>query len=192
MQSSRNLLRILNDILDFSKIEAGKLDLECEPVNPAQLLDSVRELFAVKADAKGIALDMRIEDGVPDTFGGDAARIRQVLVNLVGNAIKFTDAGSVTVRLLRAPNEPVASDMLAFEVSDTGIGIPADKLDRLFQSFSQLHPGINRKYGGTGLGLAICKRLVELMGGRIEARSEEGAGSLFRFTLLASCNSEQR
>ncbi|SFB56344.1 PAS domain S-box-containing protein [Cohnella sp. OV330] len=192
MKSSRNLLRILNDILDFSKIEAGKLDLECEPVDPAQLLESVRELFEVKADEKGVVLDMRIEDGTPATFGGDAARIRQVLVNLVGNAIKFTDAGRVSVRLRRAPNERHAPDMLEFEVSDTGIGIPADKLDRLFQSFSQLHPGINRKYGGTGLGLAICKRLVELMGGRIEARSEEGAGSLFRFTLLASCDSEQR
>lgn len=192
MKSSRSLLRILNDILDFSKIEAGKLDLECEPVDPAQLLESVRELFAVKAEEKGIALAIHIEESVPGTFGGDAARIRQVLVNLVGNAVKFTDAGSVSVRLRRAPGERQAPDMLEFEVSDTGIGIPADKLGRLFQSFSQLHPGINRKYGGTGLGLAICKRLVELMGGRIEARSEEGAGSLFRFTLLASCDSEQR
>ncbi|MDG0811458.1 ATP-binding protein [Cohnella rhizosphaerae] len=112
-----------------------------------------------------------------------------MLVNLVGNAIKFTDAGSVSVRLYPAPGDELAPDRLAFEVSDTGIGIPADKLDRLFQSFSQLHPGINRKYGGTGLGLAICKRLVELMGGCIEARSEEGAGSLFRFTLPASQDS---
>nr|WP_286672629.1 PAS domain S-box protein [Cohnella hashimotonis] len=192
MKSSRSLLRILNDILDFSKIEAGKLDLECESVVSAQLLESVRELFAVKADEKGIALDVRIADGTPETFDGDAARIRQVLVNLVGNAVKFTESGSVTVRLRRVRNEELAADMLEFEVEDTGIGIPADKLDRLFHSFSQLHPAFNRKYGGTGLGLAICKRLVELMGGRIEAHSEEGAGSLFRFTLLASCDLKHR
>ncbi|MFD2331071.1 PAS domain S-box protein [Cohnella sp. GCM10020058] len=189
MKSSRSLLRILNDILDFSKIEAGKLDLECESVVPAELLESVRELFAVKADEKGIALDVRTEEDTQATFGGDATRIRQVLVNLVGNAIKFTETGSVTVRVCRVRSEEPAGDMLEFEVTDTGIGIPADKLDRLFQSFSQLHPAFNRKYGGTGLGLAICKRLVELMGGRIEAHSEEGAGSRFRFTLPASCDS---
>ncbi|CAI6086612.1 PAS domain S-box protein [Cohnella sp. JJ-181] len=192
MNSSHDLLRILNDILDFSKIEAGKLDFECEPISPLQLMESVRELFAGRADAKGVALEMEIEDGTPANVRGDAARIRQVLVNLVGNALKFTDSGSVTVRLRRMRREALEPCMLEFEVADTGIGIPADKLDRLFHSFSQVHPAINRKYGGTGLGLAICKRLVELMGGRIEVESVEGSGSRFRFTLLAACEKQGR
>ncbi|WP_052714120.1 PAS domain S-box protein [Paenibacillus dauci] len=180
--SSDSLLHILNEILDFSRIEAGRMVLDHEPIQLNVLLDSVFDLFSARAAEKKIELNYQTEDQIPTTIISDASRMRQVLVNLISNAIKFTDKGSVNLsvrQLERRANECV----LEFEVSDTGIGISSDKQGLLFQSFSQLHPAINRKYGGTGLGLAICKKLIELMGGTISVDSEEGMGATFRFVL---------
>ncbi|ANF98618.1 hypothetical protein AR543_04305 [Paenibacillus bovis] len=180
--SSDSLLHILNEILDFSRIEAGRMVLDHEPIQLNVLLDSVFDLFSARAAEKKIELNYQTEERIPTTIISDASRMRQVLVNLISNAIKFTDKGSVNLsvrELERRANECV----LEFEVSDTGIGISSDKQSLLFQSFSQLHPAINRKYGGTGLGLAICKKLIELMGGTISVDSEEGMGATFRFVL---------
>ncbi|WP_424768706.1 PAS domain S-box protein [Paenibacillus sp. sgz302251] len=183
--SGDTLLSILNDILDFSKIEAGKMDLSRDPVDLRQIMESVNEMFAKRLSEKdSIKLTYNIDSSIPWAVMGDATRIRQVLINLVGNAMKFTEEGSVAVDVRRLPGKDMQSFMLEFAVADTGIGIPEDKLDDLFHSFSQLHPSVNRKYGGTGLGLAICKKLVELMGGTISCHSVEGEGSTFRFTLL--------
>ncbi|MEI2398627.1 MULTISPECIES: PAS domain S-box protein [Paenibacillus] len=181
--SSASLLYILNEILDFSKIEAGKMTLTHEPVSLEGLLENVTELFAPKAREKGIELSCHKAPDVPELIMGDAARLRQVLVNLVSNAVKFTEEGQVSIRLGTEYCRDRRKLILKFSVLDTGIGIPPEKQPLLFQSFSQLHPSINRKYGGTGLGLAICKRLVELMGGAITVESVEGEGSDFYFTL---------
>jgi PAS domain S-box-containing protein len=182
--SGRALLQIVNEILDFSKIEAGKMELNEEPVDLSALIGSVLELFHSKAMDKNIPVTWRIDPAIPEFVTGDGTRIRQVLVNLVGNALKFTETGSIRIAVEQLPMKDPALFGLDFAVTDTGIGIPADKLDHLFQSFSQLHPAINRKYGGTGLGLAISKKLVELMGGSITVESVEGAGSTFRFQLV--------
>ena len=181
--SSASLLYILNEILDFSKIEAGKMTLTHEPVSLESVLESVTELFAPKAREKNIELSCRIAEDVPELIMGDAARLRQVLVNLVSNAVKFTEEGHVSILLGTEYCWDHNKLTLKFSVMDTGIGIPPEKQPLLFQSFSQLHPSINRKYGGTGLGLAICKRLVELMDGAIAVESVEGEGSNFYFTL---------
>jgi PAS domain S-box-containing protein len=182
-ESSDALLRILNEILDFSQIEAGRLELHKEDFPLEPVLQSVIELFSPRASSQGIGLSFRLGERIPPVLIGDAGRLRQILVNLVGNAVKFTEQGEVTLsvelRSARIPGEVV----LQFRVTDTGIGIPEDKLDQLFQSFSQLHPAMNRKYGGTGLGLAITKKLVELMGGIIGVDSRETMGSTFYFTL---------
>ncbi|WP_052702791.1 PAS domain-containing hybrid sensor histidine kinase/response regulator [Paenibacillus beijingensis] len=183
LRSSDKLLNILNEILDLSKIEAGKMELASEPYKLREVMDGMLELFAARAAEKNIALTCSIADDVPDLLIGDEARLRQVLINLVGNGVKFTDHGSVT---LTVRNESAAGSediLLRFKVKDTGIGIPLDKQDLLFQSFSQLHPAISRKYGGTGLGLSICKKFVELMGGSIGVESREGEGSTFDFSL---------
>ncbi|WP_411344775.1 PAS domain S-box protein [Paenibacillus sp. WLX1005] len=182
--SSDALLHILNEILDFSRIEAGKMMLDHAPIHLGSLLDSVFDLFAARAAEKGIELTYQTAEQVPTTIIGDASRLRQVLVNLISNAIKFTDSGSVALSV-RQLEQRSSECVLEFEVSDTGIGISSDKQNLLFQSFSQLHPSINRKYGGTGLGLAICKKLIELMGGSISVDSEEGRGATFRFILPA-------
>lgn len=182
-ESGDALLNILNDILDFSKLESGKMALAYEPFSLRKMLEQVAELFKPRADEKHLDIRFRLNPNIPDYMAGDSMRIRQILVNLVGNALKFTDQGSidVTVDIIRG-NKP-EDTVLDFAVEDTGIGIPADKLDQLFQSFSQLHPVINRKYGGTGLGLVISKRLVEIMGGSISVESTEGKGSTFRFAI---------
>lgn len=182
-QSSASLLYILNEILDFSKIEAGKMTLMHEPVSIEWVVGSVQELFLPQAVEKNIELSSMIDSDVPDLIISDAARLRQVLVNLVGNAVKFTDQGKVSIHVETeyCPNHNKLT--LRFNVRDTGIGIAPEKQSQLFQSFSQLHPSINRKYGGTGLGLSICKRLVELMGGAISVDSTENEGSNFYFTL---------
>ncbi|MNI33283.1 Sensory/regulatory protein RpfC [compost metagenome] len=182
-QSSSSLLYILNEILDFSKIEAGKMTLMHEPVSVESVMGIVTELFSPKAKEKNVLLSSRIAEDVPELIMGDADRLRQILVNLVSNAVKFTEEGQVSIGVETefCPNAKKFS--LKFSVQDTGIGIPSEKQPLLFQSFSQLHPSINRKYGGTGLGLAICKRLVELMGGAIGMESVEGKGSNFYFTL---------
>ncbi|MHA7581029.1 PAS domain S-box protein [Paenibacillus vandeheii] len=185
-ESGDALLNILNDILDFSKLESGKMALAYEPFSLRIMLEQVAELFSPRAKEKQLKIRYRLNPDIPEYMVGDAMRIQQILVNLVSNALKFTDHGSidVTVDIIRG-NRPEAS-VLDFAVKDTGIGIPEDKLDQLFQSFSQLHPVINRKYGGTGLGLVISKRLVEIMGGSISVESKDGEGSTFRFAVPAT------
>jgi PAS domain S-box-containing protein len=179
--SADALLTVINDILDFSKIEAGKLDLDPQPFALRDSLGDTLKTVAVRAQGKGLELACQIDDDVPEGLVGDLGRLRQVLINLVGNAIKFTDRGEVVVRVATDP----AADGgvgLRFSVTDTGIGIPADKLGAIFEPFVQADGSTTRKYGGTGLGLTICVRLVELMGGRIWAESALGTGSTFHFT----------
>ncbi|MBB3112036.1 PAS domain S-box-containing protein [Paenibacillus phyllosphaerae] len=188
--SSDSLLHILNEVLDFSRLDAGKMTLDNGPVDLATLIESILALFSVKAADKRIVLTSSIDESTPPILWGDAARLRQVLINLVGNATKFTDSGTIAITV-RPVGQPEAGSLsLMFRVEDTGIGIPAAQQDQLFQSFSQLHPAINRKYGGTGLGLAICRKLVELMGGVIGVDSQEGEGSSFYFTLPMGLLSE--
>lgn len=181
--SSESLLAILNDILDFSKMEAGKMELNPVCFNISDMIHEVLELFTSQATEKGLVFTAVIEDGVPEQITADPMRLRQVLVNLIGNALKFTEQGEVCLRISPVISKRMELVSLEFSVTDTGIGIPADKLGELFLSFSQLHPVINRRYGGTGLGLAICKQLVELMGSSIFVESVEGAGSVFKFLL---------
>jgi two-component system sensor histidine kinase/response regulator len=180
--SADALLTVINDILDFSKIEAGKLDLDPIPyVLPDAVGDALKAL-AQKAHEKGLELACDIRPGVPTLVVGDAGRLRQVLTNLVGNAIKFTDRGEVVVRAERVPGDGPAR-RVRFSVADTGIGIPTGKLGSVFEPFTQADGSTTRKYGGTGLGLTISTRLVELMGGRLWAESEPGKGSTFLFEL---------
>ncbi|WP_138495586.1 PAS domain-containing protein [Paenibacillus pinistramenti] len=192
-ESSDALLHILNEILDFSKIETGKMTLASEPIHLQALLGGVIELFSARAKEKGIYLrGLLLEpEQIPDIVIGDAVRLRQVLVNLISNAVKFTDQGGVTVTLEAEPDACERRTALTFKVKDTGIGIPYERQNQLFQLFSQLHPALNRKYGGTGLGLAICRKLVELMGGTIGVESEAGAGSTFYFTVPCECFVEE-
>ncbi|MGE6666741.1 PAS domain S-box protein [Paenibacillus xylanexedens] len=186
IDSGESLLYILNEILDFSKIEAGKMDLERAPVDIKAMLGGVIELFALKASEKNIELYCEVSDHIPERIRGDETRIRQILINLVGNAVKFTEQGRIMVSVGADYSDEHGQDnlMLTFKVRDTGIGIPIEKQHQLFQSFSQLDPAINRKFGGTGLGLAISKKLVELMGGAIGVQSEIGEGAEFQFTLV--------
>ncbi|MEK4517449.1 ATP-binding protein [Paenibacillus sp. FSL H8-0122] len=181
--SSYSLLQILNDILDFSKMEAGKMPLQSERFDLREMLEGIIDLFTPKAEEKKLSLRWWADTSVPDIVTTDPSRLRQIIVNLVGNALKFTDRGSVTLSVKNIPLPASTEYLLEFSVRDTGVGIADSKLNLLFQSFSQLHPSINRKYGGTGLGLAICKQLVELMGGTIFVESEEDRGSIFRFML---------
>jgi signal transduction histidine kinase/CheY-like chemotaxis protein len=174
------LLRILNDILDFSKIEAGKLELESVGFSLPKVLAGVLQPLALRAQEKGLRLEQRVALSVPAWLVGDPVRLRQVLTNLVGNGIKFTDAGSVAVRIEAESIEQDAA-VLRFAVSDTGIGIPEEKQRLVFESFSQADGSITRRYGGTGLGLSISARLVQIMGGRLEVSSQVGRGSTFWF-----------
>ncbi|WP_438434837.1 PAS domain S-box protein [Gorillibacterium sp. sgz500922] len=182
-QSADALLRILNDILDFSKMEAGKMTLGCELFDPRELIENVMELFRGRAVEKRLELGLELDEVLPQALYGDESKLRQVLVNLVSNAVKFTERGGVRVGVCLKDCPNGLDYLLEFYVRDTGIGIPEGKKGLLFQSFSQLHPAINRKYGGTGLGLAICRQLVQLMGGDIDASSPEGGGTEFRFRL---------
>lgn len=181
--SSYTLLQILNDILDFSRMEAGKMPLQKEKFDLWEMLSDIIELFTPKADEKKLALRWWVDTSVPTLLLADPIRLRQIIVNLIGNALKFTEQGSVTLSVKNISLSNSNEYLLEFSVRDTGVGIASNKLNQLFQSFSQLHPAINRKYGGTGLGLAICKQLVELMGGTIFVESEENQGSTFRFIL---------
>jgi two-component system, sensor histidine kinase and response regulator len=194
--SAESLLTIINDILDFSKIEAGKMDLEVIDFDLRTAVEEAVELFAGQASSKGIELGCFIHATVPTALRGDPGRLRQILINLLGNAIKFTTRGEVVVEIKNknsaekdqalkvSTSEPTPSMCdLHFSVQDTGLGIPRDRLHRLFQSFSQVDTSTTRKYGGTGLGLAICKRLSEMMGGEIGVESESGQGSTFWFTV---------
>ncbi len=182
--SGETLLALINDILDFSKIEAGRLELEQVPLDLAECVEGALDLFAQRAAAKGIDLLCEIGDGVPREIRGDPTRLRQVLVNLVGNALKFTEHGEVHVSV-RALQEADGDRHLLFAVRDTGIGIPHDAQGRLFSAFTQVDTSTTRKYGGTGLGLAISRRLTELMGGRMWLESEPGQGSTFFFSVHA-------
>jgi PAS domain S-box-containing protein len=182
--SGESLLAIINDILDYSKIEAGRIELEIAPFDLRECVADTLELFAGRAREKNLKLEAVIGDEVPPQVAGDAARLRQILVNLIGNAIKFTDAGGVSVSLKAEPRDALTSrQRLVFAVRDTGIGIPADGMKRLFKSFSQVDASVNRRFGGTGLGLAISKRLAGLMGGEMWAESEPDRGSTFQFTV---------
>jgi signal transduction histidine kinase/CheY-like chemotaxis protein len=180
--SGESLMSILNDVLDHSKIEAGKLNLAHAPLSLHSLAASVAALFRANAESKGLQMRFELESDVANWVIGDAQRLKQVLLNLVGNAIKFTERGHVTLRL-----SPMATNSdragVTFEVVDSGIGIAPDAAQHLFQPFHQIDGTRNRRRGGTGLGLAISQRIVEAMGGRIEVRSGSGAGSRFSFTL---------
>lgn len=183
------LLSIINEILDFSKIESGRMDLERQPFDLAHCVEEVLDLFASSAASKDIELAYAIDPAVPESIVGDSTRLRQVLVNLTNNAVKFTPRGFVTIEVRLAPGATASTSepfLLDFEVRDTGIGIPEDRLHLLFKPFSQLDASTTRKYGGTGLGLAICRRLCELMGGSIEARSAPDEGSCFHFCIATT------
>jgi signal transduction histidine kinase/CheY-like chemotaxis protein len=180
--SSQQLLRIVDDILDYSKLEADRLALESTAFNLRELLDSVLEMMERPAEAKGLRLHLQIDGNVRLPVRGDPVRLRQVLTNLLGNAIKFTERGTVTVAVRRV-QQTAAQHRLRFEVRDTGIGIEPEAQQRLFQAFNQADASTTRLYGGTGLGLAICKRIVELMDGRIGVESEPRHGSTFWFEI---------
>ena len=181
--SADSLLRVINDILDFSKIEAGKLELEIAPFQLQRCIQESIELFRVQAAEKSVRLESNFAPGLPSWVAGDSTRLRQVILNLISNALKFTGSGEVTISASVEPHD-LASYLVAIEVRDTGIGIAPDKLSGLFSSFSQVDASISRRYGGTGLGLAISKRLVEAMGGAIYVKSQPGKGTSFRFTVL--------
>ena len=187
--SGESLLSIINDILDFSKIESGHMELERLSFNLPLCIEESIELFAVQAFAKHLELVFHIDRQVPQNILGDVTRLRQVLINLINNAVKFTAHGSISVEVRLAPDDPVELGvppgriLIEFRVQDTGIGIPPDRLHRLFKVFSQVDSSTTRKFGGTGLGLAICERLCTLMGGSIRVESTQGVGSCFIFTI---------
>ena len=180
-QSGDSLLTVINDILDFSKIEAGKMSLDPTVFSPRAVLEETIKTFALRADEKGLELVVDVRSNIPRRLVGDSDRLRQVLVNLLGNAVKFTDRGEV---MLHCEVEEKQQDfvLLHFSVLDTGIGVPKEKQQSIFESFVQADGSSRRRYGGTGLGLTICSRLVEMMGGRIWLESEPGQGSTFHFT----------
>jgi PAS domain S-box-containing protein len=179
---SQVLLSVVNDVLDFSKVEAGQIELDPQPFDPKAFVDDTVELVQAQARTKGLELRVDVAGVLPPAVCADSGRVRQVLLNLLSNAVKFTDQGAVSVGVGH-----LAADggVLRIAVSDTGVGIPAEHADRLFQRFSQADSSIARRYGGTGLGLAICKSLVELMGGEIGVESGEGRGSTFWLTIAA-------
>jgi two-component system, sensor histidine kinase and response regulator len=182
--SADSLLRVINDVLDFSKIEAGRLDLDQTDFDLPEVVNQTLKTLAVRAHKKGLELSSRIAPDVPQMLSGDPDRVRQILVNLVGNAIKFTRQGSVVVDVCRETSNPEADPFqFHFTVRDTGIGIPLEKQQVIFEAFSQVDGSTTRQYGGTGLGLTITKRLVEMMGGKVWVESQPGEGSTFHFTL---------
>jgi signal transduction histidine kinase len=174
---------MLNDILDLSKVEAGKLDLDPIEFSFHQKLDEILKVMRFRASQKHVALDWHVSPRVPEILVGDPLRLRQILLNLVGNAIKFTDQGSVSVDVT-VENETASTLLLHCAVADSGIGIPKEKQSLIFEAFTQADSSTTRKYGGTGLGLTITARLVRLMGGKIWVDSEPGKGSKFHFTAL--------
>jgi PAS domain S-box-containing protein len=189
--SGETLAKILDDVLDFSKIESGKLELEKAPFSLRDAVEWGVELFRTKAADKHLGLNRSVDSGVPERLAGDATRIRQVLANLIGNAIKFTEQGTIDVEagLAREP-APAGQHRIRVSVRDSGIGIPPEKLSRLFQPFSQVDASTNRRFGGSGLGLAISRRLVEMMGGAIRVESSPGGGSMFEFDFVADSHAD--
>jgi two-component system, sensor histidine kinase and response regulator len=189
--SAESLLAIINDILDFSKIEAGKLELEIIPFDLRESVGETMKAMSFRAHQKGIELVYDVDPQVPETLLGDPGRVRQILINLVANAIKFTERGEidvqVTAKVSDAPDGPIA---VHFAVRDTGVGIPREKQGKIFEAFSQADGSMTRKYGGTGLGLTICKRLVELMDGQVWLESEPGVGSIFHFVIRMTASAE--
>ncbi|HMB89345.1 MAG TPA: response regulator, partial [Rhodothermales bacterium] len=189
--SGESLLAIINDILDFSKIEAGQIELEEAPFSVMTCVEEALDLVATQAAEKGLEVAYLVDEKVPQTVLGDVTRLRQILLNLLSNAVKFTTSGEVVVSVstdLLGPEQ----HQIRFSVFDTGIGIPDERLDRLFQSFSQIDASTTRKYGGTGLGLAISKRLAEAMGGDMWVESEENVGSVFHFTIVVKAAATQK
>jgi PAS domain S-box-containing protein len=187
--SSKALLNLINDILDISKLENGRLELEKTPFNPRGVVEETLRSLDIAAKNKGLALNLKMDAAVPRTMIGDPGRLKQILVNLVGNAIKFTEQGIVTIGV---KFNPLPLPSLYFSIADTGIGIPADRLQSIFDPFTQADASTTRRFGGTGLGTTISKQLVQLMGGSIGVKSQEGKGSLFYFTIpLAPSESEQ-
>jgi signal transduction histidine kinase/DNA-binding response OmpR family regulator len=180
--SGESLLHLISDILDFSKIESGKLEIESHPFSVSEVVESSLSIVAQRGVEKGIEIAYSVQDNVPGGLMGDSTRVRQILVNLLSNAVKFTNEGSITVTVA-GRRLPSGEHEIQFDVADTGVGIPADRMDRLFKSFSQVDSSTTRVYGGTGLGLAISKRLTELMHGRIWVESELDKGSVFHFTM---------
>ncbi|EDZ63651.1 signal transduction histidine kinase [Sulfurimonas gotlandica GD1] len=176
--SAKSLLGVINDILDFSKIEAGKLSIEKADFNMSEVIENVIHVVELKADEKNLKLTVNYDKNISKYFYGDSLRLRQILINLLGNAVKFTDSGEVSISLKK-----ISKDRFRFEVSDTGIGLSQEKQSKLFKSFSQADGSITRKYGGTGLGLSISKQLVELLGGKIWVESKENIGSKFIFEI---------
>ncbi len=193
-KSSENLLYIINDILDLSKIEAGKIEFEQIDFSLHSVIHQVKQTLNHKAEEKGLYLITEIAADVPDVVIGDPVRLNQILINLTGNAIKYTEKGSVTieVRVVNSEQVTVNNTSLKFSIVDTGIGIPKDKLQTVFESFKQAHSSDTRKYGGTGLGLSISKQFVELMGGNISIESEEGSGTTFSFVLNLPIGSAEK
>ena len=176
-QSGESLLTLLNDVLDLSKVEAGKLELDIEPFDICAVVEAAQAMFSAVAQGKGLELEMVVDETARGTYLGDAVRLRQIIANLISNALKFTASGRVEVAIV------CTTDGIAIRVRDTGIGIPADRVGKLFQKFEQADASTTRRYGGTGLGLAICRELSELMGGSITVASEEGQGSTFLVAL---------
>src|SRR6185436_13708721 len=199
--SADALLTIINDILDFSKIESGRLEMESHPFELHTCIEEALDLLAPKAAEKNLDLSYIVDDAIPKILVGDVTRLRQILVNLIGNAVKFTHQGEIVIEVspaargARSPQPGHENDtdlirhpeewLLHCSVRDTGIGIPVDRQHRLFKSFQQVDASTTRHYGGTGLGLAICKRLAELMGGKIWVESDTGKGAIFHFTIAA-------
>lgn len=181
--SADNLLNILNDILDLSKIEAKKLSLQRVEFEPAEVITGAARLLSVTAWRKGVELVAAIDPKLPDSLVGDPVRLKQILFNLLSNAVKFTDEGEIQIHLSREDGAPAGKARIKFICRDSGIGIPPQKIDRLFKSFTQADEATTRKYGGTGLGLAISAKLVEMMGGTLEVESAEGRGSTFSFAV---------
>lgn len=186
------LINVINDILDFSKIESGNLELESEEFDLRRLIEDVLYIFTSKAAQTHLNLIYDIQENVPIQIVGDHLRLRQILTNLVGNAMKFTEQGEVCVVVHLESNGPNEQITLRFDIRDTGIGIPEDKLNRLFKAFSQIDSSTTRKYGGTGLGLAISEKLVGLMGGQISVKSKPGLGSTFSFTIITNIGNLDR
>ncbi|HVW35676.1 MAG TPA: ATP-binding protein, partial [Pirellulales bacterium] len=179
-RNGRHLLEIIDDILDLSKVEAGQLFVERLPCATREILQEVDELMRARAEAKGLSLEVVCEDAVPALIETDAVRLRQILINLVGNAVKFTDTGEIRLRARLQDDFAAGPAHVCFEVSDTGIGISDEQLSKLFRPFSQADASTARRYGGAGLGLTISKRLTELLGGEIMLASQPGQGSVVR------------